>query len=77
MKNTTVDVYVYLVSMSNPALISGLINKVSQLAGVVKANINPKIKSVLAVEYDPKHISGSTILKFINQNGHNGALIGL
>ena len=77
MKSNNVDVLIYVQSIDKPDVINSTVTKIAELSGVVKANINPKIKQLLAVEYNPNHISGSTILNIVRSNGCNASLVGL
>ena len=77
MKTNTVDVFIYVQAKVKPDIISNVVGKIGSLAGVVKASINPKVKHLLAVEYDPAFTSGKAILNIARQNGCSAALVGM
>ena len=77
MKSNNVDVFIYVQSADNPDVVNSTVTKIAELSGVIKANINPKIKQILAVEYDPNHISGGAILNVVRNNGCTASLVGL
>jgi len=77
MKNNTVDVLIYVQAKVKPDIITNVVNIIGSVAGVAKASINPKVKHLLSVEYDPAFTSGKAILNIARQNGCNAALVGM
>jgi hypothetical protein len=77
MKTNTVDVYIYVKSQDDSGSDDNMVNNVANVAGVVKAKINHHVKQLLAVEYNPDHVSSQEILASIKQRGVNAALIGM
>lgn len=77
MKTNIVDVYIYVQSKDKPEIISNLLIKLGKIAGVEKAVINPRIKQLLAVKYNPGHVSAYTILSTVKQDGYKVSLVGL
>jgi hypothetical protein len=77
MKTNTVDVYVYVKSQDNSEGYDNMVNNIANVAGVIKAKVNHHVKQLLAVEYNPDHVSSQEILASIKQRGVNVALIGM
>ena len=78
MKTTNIiDVFVYIHSKGMPEVISNVAEHISHVTGVATASVHPKVKQLLAVEYDPAHISGKQIMNIIKQNGCSGFLVGM
>jgi hypothetical protein len=77
MSANTVDVLIYVQAKVNPDIVTNMVKRISEVAGVVKASINPKVKHLLAVEYDPCNITGRAILNIARQDGVNATLVGM
>lgn len=77
MKQKSVDVYFYVNNKQQPELIGNMANTIAKLAGVKKASISPRVKQLLAVEYDPNQLSGNTLVKFVKQSGYPAAMVGM
>lgn len=77
MQSNKVDVLIYMQANNTPELVSSAVTKIGELAGVIKARINPKIKYVLDVQYNPNYVSGGTILNVARKSGCSATLVGL
>jgi len=77
MKSNTVDVFIYVQAKVKPDIITNALAKIASVAGVVKASVNPKVKHLLAVEYDPAYTSGKALLNIARENGCSAALVGM
>jgi len=77
MKHNTVDVYFYVNNKQQPELINTIANSISGIAGVKKAEVNPRIRQLLAVEYDPGQITGSSLVNYMKQSGYQAAMVGM
>lgn len=77
MKNNSVNVFIYIQSRIDPNIVSEMATKIGQITGVNKANVNPKLKRLLAVEYNPQSISADALLDVVEKNGYHGALVGM
>ncbi len=77
MKHNTVDVYFYVNTRQQPELIGKMASTIAKLAGVKKASISPRVKQLLAVEYDPNQLSGNALVKFVKQSGYPAAMVGM
>lgn len=77
MKSNTVDVLIYVQEKDKPDVVTSAVAKIAGLTGVIKASINPRVNQIMAVEYDPKHISSGAILSIVRNNGCTASLIGL
>jgi copper chaperone CopZ len=77
MKHNTVDVYFYVNNKQQPELLDTIANCIASVAGVKKAGINPRVKQLLAVEYDPSQVAGSELVKFMKKSGYSAAMVGM
>ena len=76
MKSTHIEAFFY-VSDIKQNTVSNIGNVISCMKGVIKANVNERIKSVINVVYDPQAISSYAIVESIKHNGARVALVGL
>ena len=72
-----IDVFVYIQSKGMPEIISNMANHLSQVTGVTRVNMHPKVKQLLAIEYDPAYTSGKEIINIVRQNDCSGFLVGM
>ena len=77
MKSNKVDVLIYMQANNKPELVSKIATNIGTLTGVIKASINPKLNHLLAVEYDPDHVSGDAILNVARQSDCTASLVGM
>ena len=77
MKSNTVDVFIYVQAKEKPEIVSNVLAKIAEIAGVVKASINPRVKHLLAIEYNPEYVSGRAILNIVRQSGCTASLVGM
>jgi hypothetical protein len=77
MKHHTVDVYFYVSNKQQPELMDTIVNSIARLSGVKKAGINPHVKQLLAVEYDPSQVAGSALVKYMKKSGYSAAMVGM
>jgi len=76
MKTTHIEAFFYIADIKENT-IANIGNVVSCMKGVVKANVNEHVKSVIDVVYDPQAISSYAIVNSIKNNGARVALVGL
>lgn len=77
MKTASIDVYIYITSKEWFKFESEITGQLSQLAGVTNVSVNPKIRDLLMVRYEPDNISALKILSAFRKNGHSGSLVGM
>jgi len=77
MRKNNVDILIYMQAKVKPEIVSSVVARIGELAGVAKTSINPKVKHLLAVEYDPDHVSGGTILNVVRESGCTASLVGM
>ena len=77
MKQNTVDVYFYVSNKQQPELIDHMVRTIAKLTGVKKASVSPRVKQLLAVEYDPNLVSGNALVKYVKQSGYPAAMVGM
>ena len=77
MKNDTVDLYIYVPSRENEKSTADIANIANHITGVVNAKVNRNVKQLMAVEYEPAHVSSQSILATVRQDGNTAALVGM
>ena len=76
MKSTQIEAFFYITDIKQNTM-SNIGYVVGCMKGVVKANVNEHVKSVIDVVYDPQAISSYAIVDSIKNNGARVALIGI
>ena len=76
MKPTHIEAFFYIADIKENT-IANIGNVVSCMKGVIKANVNEHVKSVIDVVYDSQEISSYAIVDSIKNNGARVALVGL
>jgi hypothetical protein len=77
MKCNTIDLLVYVGREQQAERLGVLARKLVQLGGVIKANVNPYVRGLLDVEYDPMQLSGSELVNYVKQDGCAAVLVGM
>jgi len=77
MKKNNVDVFIYVQSNNHFDMVSSLATKISRLNGVVKADINPRVKRLLSIKYEPETVSAGAIVSAVKNDGHSASLVGM
>lgn len=68
---------IYLQAKVKPEIVANVASNIGKLSGVMKTSINPRVKHLLAVEYDPNRVSGGAILKTARESGCSASLVGM
>jgi hypothetical protein len=74
MRNNNIELFIYV---PDPDKVPSIMEKVSQIAGVVKTRVNQFVTPIVDVEYDPHSISSDVIVNAMNHNGVRVALVGM
>lgn len=77
MSNKAIDVLVYIQRGEQSGMASNAVKQLSHMPGVIGTRVNPNIKRLVSVQYDPEQLSGSAILHGIQKNGCIASLIGM
>lgn len=77
MKSNTVDVYFYVSLDQKTELLDDLANRLTQLPGVKKANINPRMPRLLDVVYDADQLTGNDLAHYVKESGYPAAMVGM
>ena len=77
MNKNTVDVLIYIRPGSDTGMIASAIKQVTRMSGVIAAKINPRVISLVSIEYNPEQLSSVAIVKGVRQDGYTASLIGM
>ena len=77
MKQSIVEVFIYIKPKEKLEILASMANKLDQFSGVVNATVNPYVKQLLSVKYDPAHTNGKALLSAVRQQGSDGVLVGI
>jgi len=77
MKTNLVDVFIYVKPQFNRRSISQLANNLMNTVGVQSAGINPYVKQLLAIKYNPETVSAHELLNKAKRNGVQASLVGM
>ena len=77
MKVKNVDVYIFIKGLSVSQESEAVCRHLCENKGVVKAELNRYVPSLLNLEYDAGSTSGLNILTSIRQQGYQASLVGM
>ncbi|MEJ2142216.1 MAG: hypothetical protein P8Y24_07650 [Gammaproteobacteria bacterium] len=77
MKAKNIDVFIYMKSAKEPAIINDAVTRVKSYSGVTIANAHPSIRNMMRVKYDASRISSSDIVHVINNNHQDAVVVGM
>ena len=73
----SIEVFIYIKSSEHSERVMSLLNNLGGVAGIVQAKLNPHIKQLLNIRYQPKQISSSSVNGLVQQQGFASTLVGM
>jgi len=77
MNHKLVDVLIYIHKGADAGLVASVARQLARMSGVIMASVNPRVKRLISVKYDPDQLSGASVLQDIQKNGCTASLIGM
>lgn len=77
MENKTVDVMIYIKRGTDYDQVDSVAKRLARTPGIIMTHVNPRIKRLINVTYDPDLLSSRMILQGVKQNTSMASLVGM